>query len=193
MSDGLDRLAANVAELGRQKVRPRSHDWERMVQTARELVSAAITAYGVDATARALGALKGDPRVATVLAAISEGRDEGGGHLRITDVFTDAEIVTAALSYLEGMSEDGSWAWTVVWNLSGELEATAHARLLARLIERFPWDDQMLWMIGDGPLSELATSPGDMARLESLETIQGKLVRIRRLLEADWPRGSAVP
>src|SRR5437764_9251309 len=92
-----------------------------------------------------------------------------------------------ALSFLEkfpdaGLAE-GNWAWTTLWNLWEQIEPAAQARLVKHLIEEAPWDDQVLWMIGDGPLSEVANEPANLAVIEGDEAIREKVARIRRPVE----------
>jgi hypothetical protein len=48
-------------------------------------------------------------------------------------------------------------------------------------------------MIGDGPLSEVDNEPANLAVIEGDEAIREKVARIRRLVEVDWPYGSADP
>jgi len=197
-ADHLDDVSDRVAALARQPVSPSSSEWEAIERTTREVVAPAIAAYGPDAVISALVAAKADPYVAAVLVAISGPYHPPEGHdFRVTDLFSDEEIVRGALSFLEKFPDaglaDGNWAWTTLWNLWEQVEPAAQARLVKHLIEEAPWDDQVLWMIGDGPLSEVANEPAHLAVIEGDEAIREKVARIRRLVEVDWPHGSADP
>jgi hypothetical protein len=143
----------------------------------------------------ALVTAKSDPYVAAVLVDLSGTDGRLGGLKRVTDLFSDQEIVGSALSFLAAFPnaglDDGRWASMALWNQWGQLEAADHLRLVEKLIEQVPWDDQTLWMIGDGPLSTLADEPVNLETMESWVTSRDKLAQIWKLLEADGPRRGA--
>ena len=51
-----------------------------------------------------------------------------------------------------------------------------------KLVSRVPLDDDMLWLIGDGPLSELQMQRGGSKRIEELAQSNEKLARILHLV-----------
>lgn len=194
MRNDLDSLPARIVELARQRIRPGEDEWKAIEQTTHELVAPAIAAHGVENVVSALLTAKADPYVAAVLVDMSGvGRAPSDRDLRATELFSDDEIIEGALSYLKASPgaglENGDWAWTTLWNLWGQLEPDAHVRLVRRVIELVPWDDRMLWMIGDGPLANLADDPASLQAVESTTT-EEKVNRIRRLVQVDWPHGS---
>lgn len=198
MSDSLGRVAVRVAQRVRQGGAPGSSDWETVEETAQEVVLPAVAVHGIDAVLNALIASKNDPYVAAVLVEMSGRRSPELRALHVTDFFSEDEILDGALSYLKASEDaglqDGHWAWTTLWNLWDQVDSADHARLVEKLIERVPWDDAMLWAIGDGPLSNIAD---DALKLEIINsrnpTVRDKVARMRELIEADWPYGNIDP
>jgi hypothetical protein len=190
----LSDLSERVAKLAREPVGEGRNRWEAVERAARELVGPAVALHGPEAVVDALVPAKSDPYVAAVLVQVSGTYGRLGG-LRVSELFSDEEIVSSALSFLAAFPNaglgEGDWAWMTLWNQVDQLEAEDHLRLLEKLIERVPWDDQMLWMIGDGPLSTLADEPANLKILESSAAIREKVARIWKLVEMDRPYGGA--
>jgi hypothetical protein len=190
----LGDVPRRVAELARAPVGEGGNRWEAVERAAREVAAPAVAVHGPEAVLSALASAKSDPYVAAVLVQLSGTYGPLGG-LRVTELFSDEEIVGSALSFLAAFPnaglDDGDWAWMTLWNQWDQLEAEDHVRLVEKLIERVPWDDQMLWMIGDGPLSTVADEPANLEIIESSAAIRDKVARIWKLVEVDWPHGDA--
>jgi hypothetical protein len=164
------------------------NDWNAVERVTERLVHSMAAAHGFGSLLRSLTDARADPYIAAVLVALSGTsafRLEPA--FRINEVFADDEIVNAAAHYLatlpDGGLEDGRWAWTAIWNGWGQLEPADHFRILSSLIDRVPWDDDILWMIGDGPLSSLASDPKWLCTIDTLGQEQPKIQRIWHLVE----------
>lgn len=98
-------------------------------------------------------------------------------------VFPYEEIVEGVISYLcGGRSAEDDWAWDIAWGLSG-LSDEEHWRLVMEVIRRCPWDDDALWMIGDGPIGQLQMQRDGTRRIDELAREDPKLARILRLVQ----------
>jgi hypothetical protein len=161
-----------------------------------------IAGLGADTVLDELKRGRDDPYIAALLVQASSADEVFGERLRLIDVFSDDEIVNGALAYLNAVQgsttteraglRDGRWAWLAASNYLGALLPEEHYRILITLVERVPWDDWKLWMIGDGPLAIAEMDSGLMRRLKALELTDQKLARIRQLGQLDVPpRGGA--
>ncbi len=107
----------------------------------------------------------------------------------ISDVFSDEEIVDAALGFLlafQGEEVDirnvPGWGWSALfqhidYGRNDHLTDEAHFRLLLKLIEKVPLNDNILFMIGDGPLSHAAGKRKYRDRIVELQTTNPKVER----------------
>ncbi len=97
--------------------------------------------------------------------------------------FSRTDLVEHALSYLVVSSFETEWAWRAIWY--GELEPEDRWSMTMELIDRAPDDDGALWMIGDGPLSEVRDIPEYAARVDEAEKTNPRITRINRLVD-EW-------
>ncbi|HZP72059.1 MAG TPA: hypothetical protein VFA97_01650 [Gaiellaceae bacterium] len=150
--------------------------------------------HGLDAVVAELSAAKDDPLVAAVLFQAMTLSDR-----RLTEVFTEAEIVNAALQYLlafeSGASHrDGRWAWSALfqfspeYSISSDFDPEEHFDLVLKLLDRAPLDDTVLFLIGDGPLAHTAAIPSHFARIQELAKTDPKIARAWWLNETDGGR-----
>ena len=160
-----------------------------------------VAEHGAEAVLAELVTKKGDPLVASALAYAA--RLAG---LRLTDMFSADEIVAAALDYLGTVGaptkssiahglRHGNWAWSALFlhhpgDSAADFDDEEHFRLVLELIERAPWDNDVLWMIGDGPLAHAAADEARFDELNELMKTNPKLALIWRLMEVDWPHGT---
>jgi hypothetical protein len=174
-----------------QLVRATQDEWEVITEVVQAQIAPLIPVEGVDEILTALLQEKEDPLVAAVLVEISGMSDvelprPGRETLRIDEVFSDEEILSAALNYLEkfpssGLS-DGEWGWTVLWNGWHQLDGAAHLRLVGELIKRAPASDEILTLIADGPVRELTEDEKRAEELAALARDDPKFARVMALV-----------
>jgi hypothetical protein len=146
------------------------------------VVDPLVAQYGAEAVLAALAPAGDDPYVA---AALFEVCSTSG--IRLTQYFSDDAIVSAALTHLLGVGQGtaslstGRWAWSALFQHDcGSLDHfddEAHLRILFRLIDEAPWDDSVLFMIGDGPLSHAAGNSAVSEEIRRLSDANPKLAR----------------
>jgi len=159
-----------------------------------DVVERLLDKHGRDAIVTELRDAREDPIIAAVLfdAMTLSGR-------RLTEVFSEEEIVSAALQYLLAVEsgaglQDGAWAWSALFQFSPEssidtdFDADEHFNLLLQLLQRAPLDDTVLFMIGDGPLAHSASVPEHFARIQELSKTDSKIARAWWLNETDGGR-----
>jgi hypothetical protein len=167
------------------------------------VVDPLIAEHGAEAVISELEDGKDDPRVASALAYAADEAD-----VPLTQAFTHDEILTAALEYLltvgtpaweESRARNclyhGHWAWFALYDHHpgegrGDFEDDEHFRLVLELVERAPLNNDVLWMIGDGPLAHAVPTEAHLANLRSLMETNEKLALTWRLNEVDWPYGT---
>jgi hypothetical protein len=156
-----------------------------------QLLVPAVAVNGADVVLNHLLLRRSDPYIAAVLVdACGEGgfrlAEHGRSVTRVTDIYSDNEIVSAALDYLLAMPDagfaDGQWAWTALWNGWSQLEPEDHFRLVMELVERLPQDDALDAMVADGPLRSLTEDPEARARLLARAEKDPKLARLLALM-----------
>jgi hypothetical protein len=164
-----------------------------------------VEAHGVDAVVAELRANRADPLFASALAYAVQFSD-----LSLADVFSADEIVAAALDFLlmvhtPGWGESresrvidelrhGHWAWSALFDHQpgqrNHLDDDEHFQLVLALIARAPSRNEILWMIGDGPLAHAAGDEARFAEIQERAKSDPKLALTWRLNEVDWPHGS---
>ena len=139
---------------------------------------------GLEAVVAALAPHRGDPDVAEALFFMC-----WTNHRDLSDVFSDEEIVDAALEFLlafQGEEVDirnvPGWGWSALFQHidyggNDHLTDEAHFRMLLKLIEKVPLNDNILFMIGDGPLSHAAGRRKYRDRIAELQTTNPKVDR----------------
>jgi hypothetical protein len=155
--------------------------WQPVVDAVDPLVRE----HGVEAIVAELATARRDPFVA---AALFEAIRANG--LRMGDVFSEDEITDAALEYLLAFMDvgldaglaDGEWAWAALWEHNpgsdgGHFADEEHLQLVLKLIERVPFDDEPLFLIGDGPLSHAAGTAAQSALIRKLAESDPKVAR----------------
>jgi hypothetical protein len=164
----LDVEAVSAAIENGIVVRDADH-WDDAVA---EVVDALIATHGVEAVIAGLAHGRDDPLVAAALFEAYSQSDR-----RVTDLFSDEEIVEAALQHLLAVESGsanlrtGGWAWSALFRHfydggTDHFTDEEHFRVLLKLIDRAPLDDTVLFCIGDGPLSH--ASGGNPARREKI-------------------------
>lgn len=160
-----------------------------------DVLTPEIDRLGLDCVLKYLLEAKEDPYIAAALVEMcGVFSHEDGRVLRATEIFKDEEIVGAGVAFLatfpSGGLAEGRWAWNILWNAGGEVSPTDHARLVQRLVELAPWEDQVLWLIGEGPLSRATVDAApEMSAWEQTldDNLSSKVARIRYLVAVDWP------
>lgn len=184
----LSASAVASAVAGRlDSIRETQDEWDAVTEVVQAEIAPRVATEGAEAVLAALVQGKNDPFVAAVLVDVSGVSDvplasSGREFFRINEVFTDDEIVGAAVEYLDNLPgsglSDGEWAWTALWNGWRQLDEDAHLRLVCKLIERAPDSDEVLALIADGPVRELI----ECGKREELEGLAGSDTRIVRVL-----------
>lgn len=155
------------------------------------LISPAVVQHGVGPVFAHLVEHKDDPYVAAVIVDASGEsgswlRREGEPATRVTDVFSDEEIIEGALSYLAGRGDaglgEGRWAWTALWNGWSQLRAEDQLRLIVALIDRLPNDEELWAMVADGPFREVANSPETQRAVADAAKTDVRLSRLFELM-----------
>jgi len=195
LPDRTDLSASDIADVLRDEVatalaKDRS-DLDGVAVVTKSLLWPAIERDGAARVVLALAELKDDPFIAAALVDLS-----GRRTFRVTDIYSDDEIIDAALTYLIAMPnatiEDGHWAWTALWGWAddenGDIGVGDHFRLVTRLIDEAPWDDKVLWMIGNGPLGAAEAALGGADRVRALAASNAKVAHVRHLVEEDLRR-----
>jgi len=103
------------------------------------------------------------------------------------EVFGFELIRNAALDYLEAATFTNQWAWGLVW--FGDWNANDHLRLVKAIVDSAPDDDGALWMLGDGPISELEEREELAADLAELHRTNARWKRIKQHVIADLEVG----
>lgn len=188
-SSGLQWLITGIIEQVEESTHRGTDGWIAIERVVKELVDPAVKAHGADAVIEALAHERENPIVAAVLVEViwNASTSHTAGY-RVTDLFAEREIVKAVLNYLEnpeGGINSGAWAWTLLWNLLGQLDVDTQMRLVREVIESVPWDDRQLWMLGDGPLSELVADAERETIIHSWPTTKAKIERIYQLHGGD--------
>jgi hypothetical protein len=143
-----------------------------------------IAEEGLEAIVAALAPHRDDADVAEALFFMcwTNNRD-------MSDVFSDEEVVEAALEFLlafQGEDVDirnvPGWGWSALfqhidYGRNDHLTDEAHFRMLLKLIEKVPLNDNILFMIGDGPLSHAAGKRKYRDRIVELQTTNPKVER----------------
>lgn len=167
----------------------------------RELAKRLVGEHGLDAVIRGLAPHRADNNMAELLFYVFWGNDEN-----MLTAFSEDEIVEAAFLFLLPFGEGATemiderelpgWGWSALWQhdypspdqvyyRTDHLTDEQHFRLLLALIDRVPMDDKILWMIGDGPLSNAWMSTEYRAQIEALEQTNPKIARAIRLVEEE--------
>jgi hypothetical protein len=144
-----------------------------------------IDAYGSDVVLKELSKLREDPFIANAIVDICE----ICGH-RIRDFYSGEEIVCAALAHLIASSDEwwssglatGQWAFSALWGHDYEGTSCAfdddeHFALVIKLLDRAPMDDDILFLMGDGPLSHAAAIPSRYERIQELAKTHPQVAR----------------
>lgn len=201
----VDPLAVREAVLALRARTPVRDDWGLIRQDIddglRELAKRLVEEHGLAEVTEALAPQRGDNNVAELLFYIFWVNDEN-----MLAVFSEDEIIEAALHFLLPFGEDAAeviderelpgWGWSALWQhdyprpdqvyyRTDHLTDEQHFRLLLALIDRVPMDDKILWMIGDGPLSNAWESTEYRLQIEALEETNPKVARAIRLVEED--------
>jgi hypothetical protein len=150
--------------------------WHGAAVAAHLVLIPAFNDRGLDGLARVIAASARSPHIATALVEFA-----GLSHISPLRIFTFSELVEAAAASVMNSSFEHEWAWHAVW--FGDFDDEEHWNIVMALIDRVPDDDDALWLVGDGPLSELEMRPGMVERLHELATSHPKLARIRHLVE----------
>lgn len=167
------------------------NDWDAVEEVVATHLVPLVERYGPPAVLEALEQAKHDPLIAAVLvdgAGIGDFRLPRSGRefLRISEIYSDDEILEAALAYLrkypDGTLRDGHWGWTVLWNGWEQLERDDHLRLVTALIRRAPDDDETLAAIADGPVRQLFEQGREGDRLLELAREDEKIARVFKLM-----------
>jgi hypothetical protein len=167
-------------------------------------------AGGPDPVIDALAPHKGDSDFAEALWYVFYFGDPeyyGARQRNMLTVFSEEEIVEAAVQLLLEFRKDHftderglpQWGWDALWQHeyyeADHLPNAAAFRMLLAVIERVPMDDEILWMIGDGPLSKALQTgvppwaEGDIdleyrRRVEELALVEPKIARAIELSDA---------
>jgi hypothetical protein len=173
----------------------RARDAKHWDEAVGEVVNELIAKHGVEAVIAGLAHGKDDPLVAAALFEAYPLSDR-----RVTDLFSDEEIVEAALEHLltvESGSADprtGAWAYQALFQHgydggSDHFNDDEHFRILLKLIDRAPLDDfTVLFCIGDGPLSHAAADSARRERIMQLAATDPKIARAWWLNVTDGKR-----
>lgn len=199
MSDSRGFEPRRVASALRRQVETRKADqneWDVVTRITESLIRPMVAAHGANDVLSWLIGAKDDPYIAAILTNLSgesAHRLDDDHVFRMSDIFSIDEIVKAAEGFLLASPDadlgDGEWAWTALWNGWDQLDDESHFEAVVELIRRVPWDDRVFWMIGDGPLSTIASKASWLAKLDEQHDLRPKLERIWELVEADWPHG----
>jgi hypothetical protein len=185
----LDPAAVSAAIATASTAAAHQSEWNAVDAVVEPLVAE----HGEEAVLAVLATAKDDPYAAAALFEVCSMSGQ-----RITDYCSDDAIVTAALAYLLGVEpgtanlSTGAWAWSALWQHdSGSVDHfddESHFRILRVLIDEAPWDDTVLFMIGDGPLSHAAADPARYEEIQQLAKANPKLARAWVLNETDGGR-----
>jgi hypothetical protein len=166
-----------------------------------ELAEWLVEEHGLDAVTRALAPYRADNNLAELLFHIFWVNDRN-----MLTVFSEDEIIDAAVEFLLPFRADATgmiderelpgWGWDALWQhdyprpdqvyyRTDHLTDEQHFRLLLALVDRVPMDDKVLWMIGDGPISNVWESTAYWAQIEALKETNPKIARAIRLVEED--------
>jgi len=179
-SDSVNASAISALMDRESTSRSEENQWDIVVWATEHLIEPIVSAHGRKTVLEQLVGAKCDPYIAALLVQLS-----GDDSFRVNEIFSDEEIVEAALVYLLAMPNaalrDGQWAWTALWNGWDQFQPRDHYRILLELIDRAPWDDDILWMIGDGPLSHVATDAALRREIDERARDDPKVARAREL------------
>ena len=115
-----------------------------------------------------------DSRLWEALVAFSDLAD-----VPLLEVIPEPLLVERCLRGLvPGSGPEDRWAVYAV--TFGELSDDDRWRIVMRLVEGIPEDDDALWRLGDGPIAALQMSPVHGRRLDVLATTS---TRVRRILD----------
>jgi hypothetical protein len=137
---------------------------------------------GLDGLALLIAERRAAPGVAYGLEALSEQREIG-----VLEIFLSEEILEGAHRYLVARRDAppyelrDRWAWNAIW--FGRMPWERRLELTMELADLVRDNDNALWMIGDGPLSEVEDHPAGEKRLAELLPTNPTLARIRQLVE----------
>jgi hypothetical protein len=188
LSDAIEKLSESKDETANR--------WDAIGDVTEHLLEPLVAENGYRKVLDALIAQKDDPYIAAVLVNISGlGSIDSSGRtvLSVSDVFTDEEIVDAAVAYLRALPDaslgDGQWAWTALGNLWDQFGGDDQLRLLLKVIDEIPWDEDIMWMIADGPF---ASAAADQARIREMRRRAESTPKLARIIEiAEEDAGSA--
>jgi hypothetical protein len=193
MSVDVDAVRAAVQAARKHDVRGErvfeSLDFDAMTDALDPLVEA----EGFDAVIDALAPHHSDVDIAEALFHLFWTYDRN-----MLSVFSEDEVIDAAmqrlLSFGAGAPADRrgvpGWGWSALllhqyeW---GEFLTNEQAfRILLAVVDRAPWDDQILEALGDSPLSNPRADPEYARRLDELAKTEPKIPRAIELDAAYW-------
>jgi hypothetical protein len=212
MSQKLDTEAVSAAI--RQRLAAGEHipdwEWDAVSRVVESEIEPLFSVLGARAVIEALVVAKADPLIAAVLVDLAGGSPSEipgeiveGSAFHVDEVFTDDEILDAALEYATRIYDGtaslftGEWGWTTLCNPWEAVSDASHLRLLRELVRRAPDDDRILWSIGASPVVQLLygyrgeqppRDPPDEAReLLELARDDPKLARILAFANDELP------
>jgi hypothetical protein len=205
MSERLDveivkaAIRKRLAELGDE-----DDDWRALEDVIETEIEPLLPLLGAESIIEKLAVSKADPLIAGVLVQLSGGepgcfsRDGEELVFRVDDLFTDEEILGAALDYVTRIYDGtatlftGDWGWMAIGNGWGQLSDDAtHLRLVRELIRLAPDDDRVLWSIGVGPVATLLWGRSPQSQeahaLMALARDDPKVARVLALIDEGLP------
>lgn len=100
-------------------------------------------------------------------------------YISVLEIFSEEEILDGALRNLIDPSES---LWASMALTYGQMDEDSRWVIVMRLIQKAPDDDDMLWRIGDGPVSALEMVSEFVGRLAVEERSNPRLAHIRELV-----------
>jgi hypothetical protein len=156
-----------------------------------EVVKSRLTPVYENSGVRALGTYI-DNRLATPYLSRTLVVFSSECHVGLLSIFEEREVVEAAIEYLKAIAKRSGtrkydWAWFALTLY--HMTPIELVRITFAIIEKAPDNDGVLWMIGDGPLSELEEFASEtLCQYEKNvdnDDVKHKLERIRTLVESE--------
>jgi len=171
--DPAEVIAAILSSLETEKW----DDPQRAVeQVVDQIVIPAYDLQGRAALTKMIDEFRSSPYLAAAVVDLSSRRK-----IDLLSLVSSADLLNGAVAYLvKGTRFEESWAWQALW--FGHLSDEDRWRLVMELVDQIPADEDMLWLVGDGPLSELQMQPGGQRRIEELAKTNSRLAHILQLV-----------